>query len=802
MGLKDMTLGRKIALGFGVVIVLLSILAAISYRGVGGIVGNAEQVIAGNLLDGILAQKEVDHLNWVGEVSSLLTSEAVTELHVETDHRKCGFGKWLYGEGRTDAERLIPELAPLLKGIEDPHAALHGSAVRIGEVFRQADPQLPDLLAERLSDHLAWIIALQGDLQFRRDTLTVETDPEKCRLGRWLSSEAANRTFENGDAEFKETWRKLTGLHEELHRSAVTIGKHTAFSSLDSATAGARVLIQKTGRLQKTLTALLERGMEEILDPAKERAGMSGNMEELQRLTEIDEEMNENVTQALLEARIDLMTFQAKGGEDNRRLVNERMASLEIGVKEWSEMVGGTGLAGTGEQVVTLTGELMGLSEALGTAVGERERAGKSVAKAREIFEGTTLPILHKTVASLSRLKEMALKDLAGMREASTIYAKETVPALESTREHLSAIRKEARAHVMTDEVMLKTAERTRVNVMAVSITAVVLGLLLAFFTARGIVVSLRSVSGRMQGGAGEVASASDQIAASSRSLAEGASRQAASIEEISSSLEEMSSMTRQNADNASQADKLMHENNRVVDKANTSMDELMVSMGEVTRAGEETSKIIKTIDEIAFQTNLLALNAAVEAARAGEAGAGFAVVADEVRNLAMRAAEAAKNTAALIEQTVKKVADGSDMVTRTNDAFSEVSGTSDKVGRLISEITAASREQAQGIEQINTAVADMDKVTQTNAATAEEAAAASQEMHAQAGSMEDMVTALMRMVGGEGAEKRAPGGTGPRDAFPEFSRDEDRKAVAHTGTKEVNPRKLLPLDGDEFDEF
>jgi methyl-accepting chemotaxis protein len=205
------------------------------------------------------------------------------------------------------------------------------------------------------------------------------------------------------------------------------------------------------------------------------------------------------------------------------------------------------------------------------------------------------------------------------------------------------------------------------------------------------------------------------------QTLAEASSAQAASGEETSSSLEEMSSMTKQNSDNANNANSLMQEANQVITSANNSMGDLTTSMGEISKASEETQKIVKTIDEIAFQTNLLALNAAVEAARAGEAGAGFAVVADEVRNLAMRAADAAKSTADLIEGTVKKIKGGVDLVETTNEGFSKVAESSGKVGDLLGEIAAASKEQAQGIEQINIAVTQMDKVTQQNAAGSEE---------------------------------------------------------------------------------
>ncbi len=353
-----------------------------------------------------------------------------------------------------------------------------------------------------------------------------------------------------------------------------------------------------------------------------------------------------------------------------------------------------------------------------------------------------------------------------------------------------------------------KRIRDTLVKISLITILIIMLSLLpTVFITKKSITNPINNIIKELREGSEHVSSAATQINSSSQMLAEGASEQAASIEETSSSLEEMASMTKQNADNATEADNLMKEVNQVVEDANRSMGELKGSMTEISKSSEKTSKIIKTIDEIAFQTNLLALNAAVEAARAGEAGAGFAVVADEVRNLAMRAADAARNTAELIEGTVKRIKEGTDLVARTDEAFGRVSESALKVGELVSEISAASREQAQGIEQINRAVSEMDKVVQQTASSAEQSASAAQELNAQAEELKKIVNELVNLTGVQDQNQELKIKEVEKiEIEPNIIKKEKSPETKHIISlkdhdKEIRPEKVIPLD-DDFQDF
>ena len=604
MTLKHLTIGKRIGLLSGCLLMLLVAAGTISVTGVGNIVHNSELVISGNRLDGVLAQREVDHLNWANKVSNLFTDSKAVRLEVETDDHKCGFGIWLYGDGRKEAEKLVPALASMLKDIEAPHHRLHASAIEIARRFHPVDTTLGNFLREKKIDHLMWTNRVKDAiLDSDARSVGVEMDPTKCKLGLWMASDpAADAASANPD--FKAALAAINTPHGELHRSASEISA---------------------------------------------------------RLTQGDHSGANN--------------FYIK---ETKNHAEETLKALDA------------------------------------------------------------LIAVHET-------------EMEGVRVAKTVNTLQTIPALKETQVLLGKIRAKAKESILTDEAMLSAARSTRRNVLAIVVTAILVGLSLSFLIARGITSVLRSVSDGIGEAASQVATAAAEVSSASQLLACGASEQASSLEETSAAIQEINAQGQITVKQTQGAELLMNRNIEKSAQSLKSLVDLTRQMNQIEADSDQIANIIKTIDGIAFQTNLLALNAAVEAARAGEAGAGFAVVADEVRSLAKRATEAARNTQNLLDGTMKRVADATIAIKSVNTDFEDIIESATALGERNETITQASVQQAQGLEEITKAIDQINQVTQDVAASAEEAAASSEELTGQAKEMRTIVAELSQMVHGNG---------------------------------------------------
>ncbi|GDY12955.1 hypothetical protein LBMAG53_18330 [Planctomycetota bacterium] len=352
----------------------------------------------------------------------------------------------------------------------------------------------------------------------------------------------------------------------------------------------------------------------------------------------------------------------------------------------------------------------------------------------------------HRVSEMLKLSKELAE---VGTKRAAAGEALKLL-AHDAAEEGVSQSKVEART---TMEVLQGASATVLLGLVAMIIT----GVLLAYFITTSITKALTRMVADLSSCSDETASAAEQVAGGAQSLADGTTKTAAALEETSASLEEMGSMVKQTAASSGSAATLAGEGRLAGERGSEAMIELAKAIQDIKVNADQTAKIVKTIDEIAFQTNLLALNAAVEAARAGDAGKGFAVVAEEVRNLAQRAGEAARNTASLIENSVKAADVGVGLAKNVNEIVGQSTAASRKINDLVSEIAASAKEVAQGIDQVSTAVRQMDQVTQTNAAGAEENSAVGEELSAQSQTLNSLVVALDQMVRGGTGERQPP---------------------------------------------
>jgi methyl-accepting chemotaxis protein len=436
-------------------------------------------------------------------------------------------------------------------------------------------------------------------------------------------------------------------------------------------------------------------------------------------------------------------------------LARKATVDFKIQVQEWKDILL------RGHDAAAFEKHLEGFSK-------QEAQTQEDLAKLKALLSKIGLPTTdveaaQEVHAALGRKYREALKSFSTTNETSTKVVDNLVKgmdrppteALDGIVVSINQFSEQSSAGIERKaQAQARTAQIAAISGVA---AGVLISVALGLFLSRAVTQHIRTVAGRLSEGCNQVTSASTQVAAASQGLAEGASEQAASIEETSASLEEMASMTKRNAESAQAAKTLAGQARQAADTGVTDVEHMTAAMDAVKSSSEQITKIIKTIDGIAFQTNILALNAAVEAARAGEAGAGFAVVADEVRSLAQRSAQAARETADRIEDALKKIQQGVEISGKVAQGLKEITAKVREVDQIVGEIATASHEQSQGISQINTAVTQMDKVTQSNAATAEETASASEELSNQAKALKEE---LIQLSGSDADSSVAPRAT------------------------------------------
>lgn len=669
---KKLKIGAKIYLLAGTILILMLITLAWSISGLSTTVENGKEMAAGNALRGELLAREVDHLNWAEKVSIFLNDPSITELNVQTDHTQCALGKWLYGDGRKEAELLVPAMAADLKALEMPHKLLHESAIEIKNAYKPADSHLPQFLTQKELEHANWVGTVQSAIIAGDRNLNVQFDHKQCSFGKFLYGEKRQKVAAE-NPELERVFKKIEKPHEQLHLLGVQVKNLLA----DGDRQGAEVVFN--GEIVPTLKTT------------------SHLLEEAEHLAEKALEGQERAHEIFI-------TETEHHLHDAKEVLHRLNDTASASIISDKQMISAAMQTRTALVTIGIIALLLGI----GMAFFITRTITVPIRKSVQLADGIALGDLSQRL-NLGNGDEICRLGASLDRMADNLS------------HHADVAENIARGDLSRD-VELASASDQLGNALKTMLT------------------NLREMVGGIQVAGEQIASGSGQVADASQALSQGATESASSLEEVTASMNQMSGQVRSSAENASTANQLSSETLKAAENGNSQMAEMVGAMDEINQAGQNISKIIKVIDEIAFQTNLLALNAAVEAARAGQHGKGFAVVAEEVRNLAARSAKAAEETAELIEGSVALTDRGTHMAKQTATGLKDIMEAATKVSDLLEEIAAASSEQAQGINEVTTGLTQIDQVTQQNTASAEESAAAAEELSGQAAQLQEML--------------------------------------------------------------